>query len=57
MDMISRENHVIIGFGLLSLVILYVMTQLMDLPTWAGIAEVIIVGVMIPQLINGTYTE
>ncbi|MBP1954004.1 hypothetical protein J2752_000885 [Halarchaeum rubridurum] len=55
--MISRENRVIIVFGLLSLVVLYVMTQLIDLPTWAGIAEVIIVGVMVPQLINRTYGE
>jgi hypothetical protein len=55
--MVSRENRVIIVFGVLSLVILYVMATLIHLPTWVGIAEVIVVGVMIPKLINGTYTE
>jgi len=54
--MVSRANQIIIGFGLLSLIILYGMVQLVNLPTWAGIAEVIIVGVMIPQLINETYS-
>lgn len=54
---ISRENRVIIVFGLLSLVVLYGTTQVTDLPAWAGIAAVIPVGVVIPQLVDGTYTE
>lgn len=52
--MVSRENQVIVAFGVLAIILLYVLAVLTDLPTWASIAVVIVVGVIIPQLVNGS---
>ncbi|WP_176450651.1 hypothetical protein [Halorubrum ezzemoulense] len=55
--MVSRENQVIIGFGLLALFILYLVATLTTLPTWVSIAVVIVVGVIVPQVINNSRRE
>ncbi|WP_161631397.1 hypothetical protein [Candidatus Halobonum tyrrellensis] len=55
--MVSRENQVIVAFGVVAIVLLYVLTALTDLPTWVNIAVVIVVGVIIPQLVNGSVGE
>lgn len=51
--MVSRENQVIVVFGLLAIALLYGLATLTDLPTWVSIAVVIVVGVILPQLVNG----
>jgi hypothetical protein len=55
--MVSRENQVILGFGLLALILLYLVSTLTTLPTWVSIAVVIVVGVIVPQVINNTQGE
>jgi len=55
--MVSRENQVILGFGLLALVLLYLVATLTTLPTWVSIAVVIVVGVISPQVINNARGE
>ena len=55
--MVSRENQVIVAFGVLAIILLYVLATLTDLPTWVSIAVVIVVGVIIPQLVNGSLSE
>jgi len=57
LDMVSRENQIILGFGLLALVLLYFVATLTTLPTWVSIAVVIVVGVIVPQVINNTRRE
>ncbi len=57
LDMVSRENQVILGFGLLALVLLYLVATLTTLPTWVSIAVVIVVGVIVPQVINNAQGE
>lgn len=57
LDMVSRENQVILGFGLLALVLLYLVATLTTLPTWVSIAVVIVVGVIAPQVINNARGE
>lgn len=52
--MVSRANQVIVGFGVLSIILLYVVTAFTNLPIWVGVAAVIIVGVIIPQLVNSS---
>jgi hypothetical protein len=50
--MVSRENLIILAFGTMAIIILYGLATLTDLPTWVSIAVVLIVGVMLPTLIN-----
>lgn len=50
--MMSRENQVIIGFGLLAIVLLVAIANFTNLPTWVSIAVVLIVGVIVPQFLN-----
>jgi hypothetical protein len=50
--MVSRENQVIIGFGLLAIVLLVAIANFTNLPTWVSIAVVLIVGVIVPQFLN-----
>lgn len=50
--MVSRENQVIIGFGLLAIVLLVAIANFTSLPTWVSIAVVLIVGVIVPQFLN-----
>jgi len=57
LDMVSRENQVILGFGLLALILLYLVATLTTLPTWVSIAVVIVVGVIVPQVINNARGE
>ena len=52
--MVSRENQVIVAFGLLAIVLLYASATFTNLPTWVNIAVVIIVGVIIPQVVNNS---
>jgi len=55
--MVSRENQVILGFGLLALILLYLVATLTTLPTRVSIAVVIVVGVIVPQVINNARGE
>ena len=57
LGMVSRENQTILGFGLLALVLLYLVATLTTLPTWVGIAVVIVIGVIVPQVINNSRRE
>jgi len=57
LDMVSRENQIILGFGLLALILLYLVATLTTLPTWVSIAVVIVVGVIVPQVINNARGE
>jgi len=57
LDMVSRENQVILGFGLLAVILLYLVATLTTLPTWVSIAVVIVVGVIVPQVINNSRGE
>lgn len=55
--MVSRENLVIVAFSALAIILLYGLTALTNLPTWVSIAVVIVVGVTIPQLVNGSLSK
>jgi hypothetical protein len=57
LDMVSRENQTILGFGLLAIVLLYLVATVTTLPTWISIAVVIVVGVIVPQVINNSRGE
>ncbi len=50
--MVSRENQVVVGFGLLAIVLLAGIANFTDAPTWVNIAVVLIVGVLVPQFLN-----
>jgi uncharacterized protein (DUF983 family) len=50
--MVSRENQVILGFGLLAIVLLVAIANFTNLPTWVSIAVVLVVGVLVPQFLN-----
>jgi len=50
--MVSRENQIILGFGLIAIILLVAIANFTDLPTWVSIAVVLIVGVLISQFIN-----
>ena len=51
-SMVSRENQVILGFGLLAIVLLVAIANFTNLPTWVSIAVVLVVGVLVPQFLN-----
>lgn len=55
--MVSRENQIIVAFGLLAIILLYLLSAFTDFPTWVSIAVVIIVGVIIPQVINNSQSR
>ena len=55
--MVSRENQVIVAFGLLAIVLLYASSTFTNLPTWMNIAVLLIVGVILPQVINNARSE
>jgi len=50
--MVSRENQLTLGFGLIAIILLVAIANLTNLPTWVSIAVVLIVGVLIPQILN-----
>lgn len=50
--MVSRENQVIIASAILAILLLYVLATFTNLPSWVSIAVVIVVGVLVPQLVN-----
>lgn len=50
--MISRENKVIVAFIALAVLLLFVLAESTTLPTWAGGAVLIGVGVLAPLLVN-----
>lgn len=50
--MVSRENRVVLVTGSAALVLLYAFGAVLELPTWVGIAVVLGVGVVLPQLVN-----
>ncbi|MFC6941018.1 hypothetical protein ACFQE8_13775 [Salinirubellus sp. GCM10025818] len=49
--MLSTENRVIVACGVAALVLGYGVLAVTDLPTWAGIAVVLGVGVVLPQIV------
>ena len=49
--MLSTENRVIVACGVAALVLAYGILAVTDLPTWAGIAVVLGVGVVLPQIV------
>lgn len=50
--MVSRGSQVTLGFGILALIILVAVANFTNLPTWVSIAVVLVVGVLIPQVLN-----
>jgi len=50
--MVSRESQVTLGFGILALIGLVAVANFTNLPTWVSIAVVLVVGVLIPQVLN-----
>lgn len=51
-SMVSRENQIILGFGLVAIILLVAIANFTNLPTWVSIAVVLVVGVLIPQILN-----
>ncbi|SFG60040.1 hypothetical protein SAMN04488063_2543 [Halopelagius inordinatus] len=49
--MVSRENKIILGFGVLALLLVAVGTQFAWWNTWLLLAVVIVVGVLFPLAI------
>lgn len=50
--MLSTENGVILACGTVALILAYGAAVFTDLPTWAGVAIVIVVGVVVPRLVT-----
>ena len=50
--MVSRENSVVLVTGSAALVLLYVFAAVVDAPAWVGTGAVLVVGVVLPQLVN-----
>jgi len=50
--MVSNESRVTLGFGAVAIALLVGIANFTDLPTWVSIAVVLIVGVLVPQLLN-----
>jgi hypothetical protein len=48
---VSTENGLILAFGTAGLILAYAAAVFTDLPAWVGVAIVIGVGVVIPQLV------
>lgn len=55
--MASRESQVIVAFGALAIILLYVIAIFIALPTWVSIAAVLVVGVIVPQLVNDSFSS
>ena len=55
--MLSTENKVIVVCGAAALVLGYGVLAVADLPTWVGIAVVLGVGVVLPQLLTDRLDE
>lgn len=55
--MVSREDQLIIGFGLLAILLLVAIAYVTNLPTWVGIAIVLIAGVLVPQFLDRKTNE
>ena len=51
--MVSRENAVVLTFGVVALLLGYGGLWLTDLPTEVLIGTILFVGVVAPQLLNG----
>ena len=54
---LSTENRVIVACGVAALVLGYGVLAVADLPTWVGIAVVLGVGVVLPQLLTDRLDE
>ena len=54
--MLSTENRLILAFGTVALILGYGAAVFTDLPTWVGVAIVIGVGVIVPQVLS-SYLE
>ena len=52
--MLSTENRLLLAFGTVALILGYGAAVFTDLPTWVGLAIVIVVGVVLPQLVAGS---
>lgn len=50
--MLSTENGVLLACGTIALILAYGAAVFTDLPTWAGVAIVIVVGVVVPRLVT-----
>lgn len=50
--MVSRENKVIVLFIALSLVTLSLVSEFVSQTAWAGAVVVLVVGVVLPTLVN-----
>jgi hypothetical protein len=48
---LSTENGIIVACGVAALVLGYGVLAVTDLPTWVGIAVVLGVGVVLPQIV------
>ena len=48
--MFSTDNRIIVACGLTALILGYGVLAVTDLPTWVGLAVVLGVGVVLPQL-------
>ena len=55
--MISTESRVIVVRGAAALVLGYGVLAVTDLPTWVGIAVILGVGVVLPQIVVGKLGE
>ena len=55
--MLSTENEIIAVCGAAALVLGYGVLAVADLPTWVGIAVVLGVGVVLPQLLTDRLDE
>ena len=51
--MLSTENRIVVVFGIAALVLAFGLSALTDLPTWVGVAAILVVGVVVPQLVTG----
>lgn len=50
--MVSRENKVILLMAVVALVTLYSLARYTDAPSWMQMAALLIIGVIIPSLVN-----
>ena len=56
-NVLSTENKVIAVCGVVALVLGYGVLAVTDLPTWVGIAVVLGIGVVVPQLLTDRLDE
>jgi hypothetical protein len=50
--MISIENRVILSFVLLAVLLFVSLSVVASVPSWTAIAVLLVVGVLLPQLLN-----